>query len=224
MSTTNEKPGGPPAVITPADIERRLIDAEAQVASCTAEHQRAAFEAEIGADGAEERLVIAAHRLQEAKGRVATLQSALVVARQEEERARRRIQAKLRKDNIAKIAASLERRDEAAERLAAGLKMAADAWRELLEHSAKAVLPVPGIEFPHGSMTGTGELRRAVEREMFRVGSTPERHGTDFPGANAHDISVRENPGAIEPLAEVVKGASHYVNATLQGEELEAVS
>jgi hypothetical protein len=219
---TDPKPAA--AQISPADIERRLADAEASVVRTTTEHQRAAFDAEVGLPGAEERLVITAHNLQDSKARVATLQGALVVAREEDERARARIQAKLRKDNIAKIAANLVRRDAAAERLAAGLKEAAEAWRELLDYSGKAVLPVPGMEFPHGSMTALGDLRRAVEREMFRVGSTPERHGTDFPGGNAHDMSVRENPGAIEPLADAIKGASAYVIARLNGEALEAVS
>ncbi len=225
MSTITEtKPGTTPAPLTPAEVQRRLDEAEVRVSTLTDEHHRAAFEAEVGASGAEERLAVAAHQLQQAKARVATLQGALVCAREEEEHARRRIQAKLRRDNVAKITENLALRDAAAERLGSALEKAAGAWRELLDYSGKAVLPVPGMEFPAGAMTGLGDLRRAVERELFRVGATAERHQTDFPGANSHDLMMRENPTALPSLAVTVKEASTMVLARLGGDAAEATS
>jgi hypothetical protein len=214
--------GAQRATLTPADIEGRITEAEADVTQLTTDHRRAALDAEANVPGAAERLISLLERLQAAQARVVNLRSALIAAQEEEELGRRRLQAKLRKDNLAKIAVAFGRRDEAADRLSQHIAAAVAAWHELLEASEKAALPVPGIDYPPGAMTGAGELRRAVERELFRLGAVALDHGRDFPGGQAYDVMVRDQPETIQPLPELLKDASRIVTAILRGEQLEA--
>ncbi len=207
--------------ISPAEIERRIVAAEATLAQLTAEHQRAALDAEADVPGAADRLKSQADRLAQAGNRLTTLRSALVAAQEAEERGRRQLQAKLRKDNIARINAALAQRDVAAERLADALEIACGAWRDLLDYSEKAAVPVPGVAHPLGVMITTGELRRAIERELFRVGARPVEHAWDFPGAKPHDLNYRDQPQNLPRLVDVVKAASAHLNAILRGDASE---
>lgn len=209
------------ATLTPADIEARIGQAEASVEQIRAEHRRAALEAEAGNPGSSERLADTMQRLHAAEGRISTLRSALIAAREDDELSRRRLQAKLRKENLAKITAAFERRDRAGERLSQAIADAAVAWRDLLESSEKAALPVPGMDYPAGAMTTVGELRRAVEHEFFRLGAVVLDHNRDLPGGKSPDFTVRDAPNQIKALPAVLKESSRLVSAILHGDQLE---
>ena len=202
------------APLTPEEIERLIAATQATVADLTADRQRAAFDTESGVDGASERLADINRRLQDARDRTDTLSSAMVAANAEAESQRLKLQAKLRKDNTAKVVTALSNRDKAAERLTAALETAAAAWHDLVEQSERAAIPVPGVPELHGGeMVYPKELRRAVERELWRVGAWPKavdaspgRDPRNFPGGNAHDFDFVDQPRALPRLADEVRG------------------
>jgi hypothetical protein len=182
---------GKPLTPSPNDIESRIGDTEGKLREADAQHGHAALEAEAGLPGASERLTAIAERRKALNERLETLRSALVAAHEEAGRRRARLHAKMKKENLARLGAALDARDEAATRLSEHIKAAVAAWRDLVDLSDKATLP--GLELPLGSLVGVGELRRAVERELFRLGASMD-HPKDFPGARSHDIELLDCP------------------------------
>lgn len=214
--------GKPPLTPSPNEIEARIREAEASAAQLDAEHSRAALEAEGGASGASERLAASVERRQAHRARLETLRSALVAAREDEERRRARLQAKLHRENLSRVTAALDRRDEAAARLSQHIEAAVAAWHDLVDWSDKATIPLAGTGLPPGSMTGLGELRRAVERELYRLGAGSIDHTRDFPGGRAHDLELLDLPERLPSLAAAVKEASGYAVSHVGGEPAEA--
>jgi hypothetical protein len=214
--------GKAPLTPSPADIEAKIGETEARLHDTATQHGQAALEAEAGIAGAGERLAAIVERRQGLKDRLETLRSALVAAYAEEERRRARLHAKMKKENLARLGAALHHRDEAAQRLSDGLKLAVAAWRDLVASLDQAALP--GVELPLGSITTTGELRVAVERELFRLGARSEDHGRDFPGGRAHDVMMLDCPERLPPLVDVLKDASRYALNTVSGEPNEAAA
>lgn len=213
--------GKAPLTPSPADIEARIADAEAALDRANASHARAALENEGGLPGAAERLEAAVGNRQAAQQRLETLRSALRAAHEEEHRRNAARQAKLRKENLTRLTAALDRRDEAAVRLAEHIGAAVAAWRELVEWSDKAAIPVPGGVIPQGALLHAGELRRAVEREIYRQGARALDHAHDFPGGRAHDVEMIDQPDQLPALAEECKAASRWAISAVAEQPLE---
>jgi hypothetical protein len=71
---------------------------------------------------------------------------------------------------------------------------------------------------PRVSMLGAmspNELVRAVERELFRVSTSPDGQ-TLLPGAKAHSLTDR-NPAAIAPITAVVQECQKYARKLISG-------
>ena len=213
--------GKPPLTPSPADIEAKIGEAEANAEQARAEHAQAALEAEGGLPGSAERLAQAVAQRQAATDRLETLRSALSAAHIEDQRHRARMQAKLRKENLARLTAALERRDQVAVRLAEHIGAAVIAWRELVDWSDKAAIPVPGGVMPQGALLHVGELRRAVEREIYRQGARALDHGHDFPGGRAHDVALIDQPDQLPALVDECAAASRWAINTLAEQPLE---
>jgi hypothetical protein len=210
----NIRNGRSPLTPSPAEIEARIGEAESKLADVEAEHSRAALEAEAGVVGAGERLSAVLERRAGLNARLETLRSALGAARADERAREARQRAKLFKDNLARITAALERRDAAAARLSEHIGHAVSAWRELVELSDKAALPLPGMSpLPMGCLTNLGELRRALEQDIYRQGAKSLAHATDFPGGKAHDIELLDAPERLPALPDVVKQGSAFALA-----------
>lgn len=214
--------GKAPLTPSPAEIEAKIAETETRLGDTAAQHGQAALEAEAGIAGASERLTAIVERRQALKDRLETLRSALGAAHAEEERRRARLHAKMKKENVARLGAALDHRGEAAQRLSDSLKAAVSAWRDLVDSLDQAALP--GVELPLGSITTTGELRVAVEREIFRLGARSDDHHRDFPGGRAHDIMMLDQPERLPPLVDVLKDASRYALNTVSGEPNEAAA
>ena len=213
--------GKPPLTPAPAELEAKIAAAEARLELARADHAQAALEAEGGLPGAAERLTRAAELRNAAFDRVEDLRGALTAAQAEVERQRARMQAKLRKENLARVAAALDRRDEAAGHLSEHVGAAVAAWRELVEWSDKAAIPVPGGVVPDGALLKVGELRRLVERELYRQGARALDHGHDFPGGRPYDVMMADQPDRLPALAEECKAASRWALKTLAEQPLE---
>jgi hypothetical protein len=214
--------GKAPLTPSPADIEAKIADTEARLADTATQYGQAALEAEADLAGAAERLSAIVERRQAFKDRLDTLRSALVAAQAEEGRRRARLHAKMKKENVARLGVALDHRSEAAQRLSDHLKSAVAAWHDLVDTLDEAALP--GFELPLGSVTSTGELRRAVERELYRLGARCEDHGRDFPGGRAHDIAMLDCPEQLPALVDVLKDASQYALRTVIGEPEEVAA
>jgi hypothetical protein len=211
----NIRNGRPPLTPSPGDIEAKIADAEAQLSATDPDYSRAALEAEGGVPGAADRFAAVVERRKAIAGRLEMLRSALAAAQADERAHQARQRAKLFKDNLAKITAAFTKRDDAAQRLSDHIAGAAQAYRDLLELSDKAALPLPGVSIPAGSLIGTGELRRAVERELYRLGATALDHRRNFPGGKSHDIELLDAPERLPALVDVVKEASAFALATV---------
>jgi hypothetical protein len=207
--------GKPPLTLSPADIQGRISEAEAKLNEADGEHSRAALAAEVGVAGAAARLAAVEETRRGLASRLETLRSALAAAQADERARQARSRAKLFKDNLAKITAAFGQRDEAAQRLSNHIAAATKAYRELLELSDKAALPLPGVSLPAGSLIGQGELRRAVERELYRLGARPLNHDQDFPGGRAYDVELLDAPDRLPALPEVVRDASRFALDTV---------
>ena len=208
--------------LTADEIERRIATQETTVAQLVTEHQRAALAAEAGVQGADADLADVSRRLQEARDRIVTLRGAHVAAHEQDAIIRRKRQSKLQRDNLARIAANLARRDAAAERLQLGISTAVAAYREMVEASEKANLPVPGVEFPNDGLLSLGLLRQQTERELFRQGAVSVLHDQDFPGGKAYDFFFYDQPEKLPALTETIKAASKQVLSKLQAQVGEA--
>ncbi|HEX3920067.1 MAG TPA: hypothetical protein VHW60_22240 [Caulobacteraceae bacterium] len=217
-----------PPPLTSAEIERRLTATRQTLAGLVSEHPRAALDAEAGLDGAPQRLADNVAQQDAARQRIVTLESAMVAAREGEALDRTKLQARLRKENVGKVLQALQARDRAADRLQAALQAAAVAWRDLLTYSERAALPIPGLPEAHGVVTTPHEIARAVEREIWRVGTWPKAAGAspgrdprNMPGGNPHGFDFEEQPNALPKLADEMRRASDHAARQLTGEPLD---
>jgi hypothetical protein len=123
-------------------------------------------------------------------------------------------QASKRAAQVAEIASHAAQREGIAADVTELATALCEKWREFQELSAK--MENVGLPLPSGAICGWVEQKRALEKELYRVGGDPSiAHTRSFPGADPHDLNMLSQPGNIPPLADTVKQANAHILATL---------
>ncbi|MFZ0692864.1 MAG: hypothetical protein WAN51_01715 [Alphaproteobacteria bacterium] len=219
MSTLLNRSPKAPQAPKASEVLRKLEQAEATLADLEAQHGQLALDALAGVDGATKALADAEAKLSEARTKVANLHAAHRTAIANDEAAERARVTAIQKTQLNAVKSHLAARDNAAEELATALEAAGKAWRTLLQRSGQAQEACPiRTEFPLGGLCGLGDLRRIVEREMFRVaGDGSMNNAASLPGAHwGCDINLQHNPDAVPPLVDEIKRASAFVIGKLK--------
>jgi hypothetical protein len=109
----------------------------------------------------------------------------------------------------------LDERSEAVIKLSDAIAAAADCYREVqrLTIAAESV----GLPIPAGSMVRIGELTRAVQYELYRVGTDTVNKSRSFPGGEFDNFNHIDNPAVITPLVDVIKQAKTFTINQLRG-------
>ncbi|HEV2549258.1 MAG TPA: hypothetical protein VGU20_18095 [Stellaceae bacterium] len=202
----------------PADIRKRISEQEAKIASLVEQHADASVAWTSGTGP-----IAAMHSLDAdlaaARAELRGLQAAVVRIEEKEAAAQKASRERIYAAQLGACKHHLNDRDKAGEKLTAALELVDVAYNELLASSDRALAACPiGQKIPLGAMLGLGEIKHAIEREMFRLMGDPEIGGKrTFPGAQSHDMKALNLPSTIEPLPVLLKRASEMVIATLKG-------
>jgi len=207
-----------PKALLPAEVQKELASAQAQLADLEGQHGAAALDAMAHEPGAEGRLEDLNRKVVGARERVHTLTGALRVAREREEASilaqRAALQAAQRKAAIQHLRA----RDDAAVALGGLLEEAAKQYRTLLDRSEKAQAACPILtQWPDGSLCNFADIQRLVVGEMYRVSATSGTDDWKLPGAREPHLNYQWNPQAIPKLGDQMKTASAFVIGKLTG-------
>jgi hypothetical protein len=212
----SHQPVKPP---TAADIQHRLSVAETEYSEAEAEHGQAAFDREAGVSGAADRVATAFASLAVARDRLASLRAAHVVAAERDAAAARASRAAIQSAQIRAVRSHLAARDAAAIELSVAIENACAAFKVLVHRSTKAAAANPiGGQWPPGSMTDFGDLKRLVEGELWRCGGEGAIGASgSFPGGRPPTFDHQNNPAGLPPMADGVKAASAHCIAVLTG-------
>lgn len=190
-------------------VAPKLRAAEAALAALESEFPNLAFAEATGEPGAAEAL--ADHRSRAAAQReiVQTLRAAHAAAQEYDSKRERAALASLHKMQMHSVSQHLAARDKAAMDLTAALTNAATALKQIYDRSAKAAAANPsGSDWPAQALCSPHEIGRLVAHEIYRVTNEGSPTGRcRFPGG-ATSVRDIEQPWAITPLVDVLKGAT----------------
>jgi hypothetical protein len=160
-----------------------------------------------------------------AQGEVARLKLALASA---EERARavetERI-TKARAAQIERIEALAAERDQVGHELAAAVKILDEAFRKLIALAREITDALPlGAHDPAACLLSPGSITRALQHEIFRVGSRPHLLGgqdepdalINLPGGLSPAIELVNAPDRITPFVKALAQASQYLSQIMR--------
>jgi hypothetical protein len=133
---------------------------------------------------------------------------------------------------IGRIEKKLAERDRAGAELAAAVKIMDDAFRKLiaLGRDITAAWPL-GPHDPAACILSPGAITRALQHEIFRVGSRPHLLGgqdkpdnlVHLPGGMSPAINLINSPDRVMPLIEVLAQATRHASATMHTGKAAAV-
>ncbi len=209
--------GAPSAPQAPA-IASRLQVARDRLAALQAQHDELALDATLDVAGAKERLATLIAEIATACDAVATLQGAHTAAEKRDAEVIREQRAALRRAQLASVKAGLQKRDEAAAKLAEAIEKAVEQWKEVVKQSEKAEAACPvGSAWPSGAVTALNALQRIVANELYRVDGGHALGGASrsFPGASPTDFTSLGDASKIVPLATRLSENSAYILASL---------
>lgn len=224
LGVPRAQPAQPPLPGKAPAVQERLDTAEALLATYGQEYGQAALAVTLEQPDSAARFAAVKAKCAEAREQIALLKAALEAAQQADAAQLRKEQARLHQQQIINTKRELGRRDEAAAKVSRGIALATEGWRDLLKATekagwaAKAALGGKSIMGAGFSLT---EMRLLVEAEIWRLGVTFDPRDLSckmaFPGGRPDHVNHRLNPGAITPLADVVKQKSDYVINIVEG-------
>jgi hypothetical protein len=215
----------PLAPLRASEIEARLHRAQNEQAALNVGFDELALDAEVGVAGAADRFTERQAAVRACVAKIERLEAALKGAKDNEQRERFAIQARKRVRDLKKVEETLVAREKAAERLVAGIAEATSAYRAIQELTEQACRPVPEIRARYGEawLLGMGQLKRAVESELYRQGAHRKKPGDDpgyhpgsFPGGKPPNADLIESPQRLEPLDVAIKNATTGLMALLR--------
>jgi hypothetical protein len=146
---------------------------------------------------------------------LASLNSALTMARERNGQEERRRLAALNASRLHSMTMHLRSLERASAEVSAALAKAAEGRRKMLAAAAKARASAPS-PLPRGSSTEANVIDALIANEMHRV-SWDAKHG-GLPGAKAPTLSVKEKPEAIAPLQDQLRQAADWSINVVKGE------
>jgi len=158
-----------------------------------------------------------------------TDQLALLRAEAEREENDRRVKEQL--GRIERIEARLAERDKLGAELAAAVKITDEAFRKLitLGRDIAAAWPL-GPHDPAACILSPGAITRALQHEIFRVGSRPHLLGgqdqpdalVHLPGGMSPTLEFINQPNKVTPLVETLAQASRYLSQSMRSGKVTA--
>jgi len=217
------RPPTPKGPETAPPIAERIDAAEHRLADLQSQHGPAAIEWAQGIEGAADRLAAIEQDITDVERELARLRVAHDEAVAADQRMLAQQRAAIQAAQLRKVKREFELRDDAALRLSVAIENAVSAYRDLILHSRAATRACPlGSTWPNGSLCGDGELQRAVDQEMFRLGDTdPVERIPSFPRMDRYLLA---HPNKVVPLAERVRRQSAITLANLKGEPAPAAA
>jgi hypothetical protein len=160
-----------------------------------------------------------------AQGEVARLKLALVGAEQQARAAEVDRVAKERAAQIQRVEALLAERDQVAHEAAAAVKILDETFRKLLAIGRDIAAAWPlGAHDGSSCVLTPGSITRALQHEIFRVGSRPHFLGgfdppdalMHLPGGMSPTLEFINQPNKVTPLVEVLAQASAHLSAIMR--------
>src|SRR5262249_47377612 len=144
----------------------------AELSSLEAQRGALALAVTLGEKDAKEQMDAYRAKVETARARVSDLRAAQAAARERDAQADQERIAKARAGQVASLKQRLTARDDLVRKVAIDIANAVMHWRDLIDASAnvKDLLAELGVQAP-GALLEVGELRVAVQGEIFRVGS-----------------------------------------------------
>jgi hypothetical protein len=218
LTKARERITGAPSAPQAPSIAPRLQAARDRLAVLQAQHDELALDATLDVAGAKERLATLIAEIATARDALATLKGAHTAAEKRDAEVIRDQRAALRKAQLASVKAGLQKRDEAAVKLAEAIGKAVEQWKEVVKQSEKAEAACPvGSAWPSGAVTALNALQRIVANELYRVDGGHALGGASrsFPGASPTDFVSLGDASKIVPLATRLSENSAYILASL---------
>jgi hypothetical protein len=158
---------------------------------------------------------------------IARLKLALVAAQERARQADAERVAKARAANIQRVEALLAKRDQVGAELAAAVKIVDEMFRSLLALGRDIAAAWPlGPHDGSSCILTPGSITRALQHEIFRVGSRPRMLGgqdepdalTHLPGGMSPTLEFINQPNKVVPLVDVLTLASqHFIEIMRTG-------
>ena len=217
------RPKATKPAVSVADLEAKLVTAEAQAAKLRRDGETFSLLVLQGEPEAEQRYAEISAQLVEVEKQIALIKAAIPAAQRVEAQVLAERRAAVNKSQIASVTQHLYLRDKAAQKFSEHMVSAIAEWRTLCAHSEKALRAAP-VEPPFPTMAAlvsAGDIHRAISHELHRLGSTPGslNRTAVFPGASCEDKRLRDLPEKIKPLPEVMHEASVHALRVLTGKE-----
>lgn len=224
VSTITDAVGITSTQKSPASVEKiaaKISETTARIKQLERDHARACLDWADDPNANKATRDKLSDDLHAARVDLASLQSALSMARERSGQEERRRLAALNASRLHSCTMHLRAAHRAATELSAALEKAAKARRVLLEKSAKARASAPSA-LPKGSLTEAATLDALIANEMHRLSydaGTPKQKGTGgLPGSKPTSLSTKDDPASIVPLADQLEQAHDWSLNVVKGE------
>lgn len=223
---TGKDKAGPP---TAAQLAADKHNLEALIPALEEAVGEASYAVTANEFGSDKALNAAYAALNDAQAKLRTVTNAMAVARKREADAAAQAVAKAHQAKVKATQQHLAKRLEISERIAEGIKIACEGFRELLDNNAKIGEAWPNrviVPVPKGALFTYAELDKAIRVELHRVGSLENQFNLNnsFPGAHHSQMNLLGNPRNEKPFVELVREANEYVGRALTGKPAVAAS
>lgn len=222
---SGDGPLRPPEGPSPADIERLLAEANAELATLELQRDEMAFNSIASGDpAAVQALVDLDAKTAKVSARIATLNHGMAAARRRHADYEAQVRLSQQAHALITLDRNLARRLHHAARLEEAIGEAARQYRLLTACNERAITAFPGLLPPEGAALEAGGMHRLVAAELHRQGAGPHGDlGVDtrfsFPGAKVEGIEAREwcdRPGVMPRLTERLALANDYAREELR--------
>jgi len=162
-----------------------------------------------------------------AQGEVRRLELALRSAEEQARAAADRVAKERTAKQIERIEALAAERDATGAELAVAVKILDETFRKLLALGREITAAWPlGTHDGSSCILTPGSITRALQHEIFRVGSRPRMLGgqdepdalTHLPGGMSPTLEFINAPNKVVPLVDVLTQASRHLSEILRGE------
>jgi len=207
------------APVSIEEIEAKIASARVRIVQLQSDHARECLRWADTGDATERDKL--ADQLATARVDLASLQSALSMAKQRNSQLERERLAGLNASRLRSCTMHLRAMETAAAELSAAVEKAAHARRKMHAAAVKARTSAPSA-MPKGSLTEASVIDGLIAHEFHRLSYDPSVKGKPstggLPGAKPPTLWVKDDPASIPALVDQLKQAHDWAITVLKGE------